>query len=62
LEKEKIEEKSKTHGEFHEQKLFIGNKKRVLAIEIADQRKKTLEKFEGFMNKNKDITVINFNF
>ncbi len=58
VEKEKIEEKSKTLEEFHDHKLLLANKKRVLAIEIANSRKMTLEKLDEFMNRNKDITVI----
>jgi len=57
LEKEKIEEVSKKFANFHNQKLLSLNKKRLLAIEIANQRKNTLDKFDDFMNRNKDITV-----
>jgi len=59
MERDKIEEKSKTLEEFHDHRLLVANKKRVLAIEIANQRKMKLEKLEEIMNRNKDITVSN---
>lgn len=54
----RIQDIYKKYEEFQDQRLFISNKKKILAIEVANQRKLTLEKFEDFMNKNKDITVI----
>ncbi len=60
IEKEKIGEIYKKLEEFQDMKLSISNKKRILSIETANQRKIALNKFDNFMNKNKEITVINY--
>jgi len=57
IEREKLEETYRKLDEFKEQRMLIGEKKRILSIEIANHRKSTLEKFQDFMNKNKDVTV-----
>jgi len=60
LEREKMEQNCKRLEEFQEQKQITMQKKRVIAIEVANQRKCSLEKFEDFLNKNIDITVYFF--
>lgn len=53
----KIHEDCKKSEDFKTQKIINSNKKRILAIELSNQRKLTLDKLDELLNKYKEISV-----
>ena len=56
-EREKLEENYKKFEDFHNQKSFFSKHKRYLSLEISKQRKSIVDKFNEYIDRNKEITV-----
>jgi len=57
---EKIFEDYKKSEDFKSQKIVNSNKKRIISIELSNQRKNTLDKLDALINKYKEISVKNY--